>query len=65
MPDLKESRESIISGEDQMQTEELGTLEQNGEPPGEKDNSVFPSIPDSFLKKHDLNYKKKEDVTSR
>ena len=63
MPDLKESRESIVSGEDPMQTEETKKSEQNGETPD--NNAVFPSIPDSLLKKHGLTYKKKEDVAAR
>lgn len=77
MPDLKESRESIISAEDPMPTNGVKGMEENGrtikntldlsingEPSPETDK-VFPSITDSFLKKHDLTFKKDENITNR
>jgi hypothetical protein len=67
MPDLKESKESSWSNEETGQEAEPNKKvpEENEESRQDKDKVVFPSIPDSFLKKHGLAYKKKENVTSR
>lgn len=77
MPDLKESRESFISAEDPTGSNGVKAPEDKGltmkttidfdlnsEPSPETDK-VFPSIPDSFLKKHDLTFKKDENITNR
>lgn len=66
MPDLKESRESMMSGEDLLQTEEPKPPEQKEEeePPVEVEKAVLPSVPDSFLKKLGLKFKKNENVAN-
>ncbi|XP_063403555.1 inositol 1,4,5-triphosphate receptor associated 2-like isoform X2 [Mytilus trossulus] len=66
MPDLKESRESMMSGEDILQSEEPKPPEEkeDEEPPAEVEKAVLPSVPDTFLKKLGLKFKKNENIAN-